>query len=127
MSFLFRFSEKDKKWSRENLDKYIEDDRLKWKFADKNEDKNLTREEFEYFHHPREHEAMSEYIAVVCSYDSSYSIIKSLRLDGTLLTSCIKSLDLIKLQLVFENQTCIKIDVCTIVASYYYYSALPIL
>lgn len=63
--FGFPESEKEKKWSRENLNKYIEDDRLKWKYADKNQDKNLTREEFEFFHHPREHEAMSEYIAVV--------------------------------------------------------------
>ncbi|XP_028414067.1 calumenin-like [Dendronephthya gigantea] len=63
--FGFIESEKDKKWSRENLYKYIEDDRLKWKYADKNDDKNLTREEFEFFHHPREHEAMSEYIAVL--------------------------------------------------------------
>jgi hypothetical protein len=62
---VFISAEKEKKWSRENLNKYIEDDRLKWKYADKNQDKNLTREEFEFFHHPREHEAMSEYIAVV--------------------------------------------------------------
>ena len=63
--FGFRESEKDKKWSRENLNKYIDDDRLKWKYADKNEDRNLTREEFEFFYHPREHEAMSEYVALV--------------------------------------------------------------
>ena len=53
------------KWNRDNLNKYIEDDRLKWKYADKNHDTNLTREEYEFFHHPLEHEAMGEYIALV--------------------------------------------------------------
>lgn len=62
----FIFTEKDTKWNRDNLNKYIEDDRLKWKYADKNHDTNLTREEYEYFHHPTEHEAMGEYIALVC-------------------------------------------------------------
>ena len=53
------------KWNRDNLNKYIEDDRLKWKYADKNHDTNLTREEYEFFHHPTEHEAMGEYLALV--------------------------------------------------------------
>ena len=65
--FFYCSLDKDKKWKRDNLSKYIEDDRLKWKFSDKNNNTSLNREEYEYFHHPREHEAMSEYVAVVRS------------------------------------------------------------
>ena len=53
------------KWERSELSVYIEEDRRKWKFADIDGDGVLTREEFDYFYHPREHEAMLKYIATV--------------------------------------------------------------
>ncbi|EDO42789.1 predicted protein [Nematostella vectensis] len=62
----YGFTDEDinKKWERNNLKDYIEDDRRKWKYADQDKDSRLTREEYEYFHHPKEHEVMIPYIAM---------------------------------------------------------------
>jgi hypothetical protein len=54
-----------KKWERKNLEQYIQDDKRKWKYADQDKDGRLTRQEYEYYHHPKEHEVMIPYVAMV--------------------------------------------------------------
>lgn len=53
------------KWERSNLDQYVVYDKKKWRYSDQDKDGKLNRQEFEYFHHPKEHEIMLPYIAVV--------------------------------------------------------------
>lgn len=53
------------RWERSDLEKYVISDKKKWKYADQDKDGLLTRQEYEYFQHPREHEAMLTYVAVV--------------------------------------------------------------
>ena len=42
-------------------------DKKKWRYSDQDKDGMLNRQEYEYFHHPKEHEIMLPYIAVVGS------------------------------------------------------------
>lgn len=58
-------SDLHKKWERKNLEYYIMDDKSKWKHADQDKNGRLTRQEYEYFHHPKEHEVMITYVAMV--------------------------------------------------------------
>ena len=53
------------KWERSNLEKYVLFDKKKWRYSDQDKDGMLNRQEYEYFHHPKEHEIMLPYIAVV--------------------------------------------------------------
>ena len=53
------------KWERSNLEKYVFFDKKKWRYSDQDKDGMLNRQEYEYFHHPKEHEIMLPYIAVV--------------------------------------------------------------
>ena len=53
------------KWERSNLEKYVLFDKKKWRYSDQHKDGMLNRQEYEYFHHPKEHEIMLPYIAVV--------------------------------------------------------------
>ena len=53
------------KWERSNLEKYVVYDKKKWRYSDQDKDGLLNRQEYEYFHHPKEHEIMLPYIAVV--------------------------------------------------------------
>lgn len=53
------------KWDRSNLEKYVVYDKKKWRYSDQDKDGMLNRQEYEYFHHPKEHEIMLPYIAVV--------------------------------------------------------------
>jgi len=53
------------RWERSNLEKYVVYDKKKWRYSDQDKDGMLNRQEYEYFHHPKEHEIMLPYIAVV--------------------------------------------------------------
>ena len=53
------------KWERSNLEKYVQFDKKKWRYSDQDKDGLLNRQEYEYFHHPKEHEVMLTYVAVV--------------------------------------------------------------
>lgn len=53
------------KWDRSNLEKYVVYDKKKWRYSDQDKDGMLNRQEYEYFRHPKEHEIMLPYIAVV--------------------------------------------------------------
>ncbi|KAK3731137.1 hypothetical protein QZH41_018339, partial [Actinostola sp. cb2023] len=53
-----------KKWERKNLEPYIFDDKRKWKYADQDKNGRLIRQEYEYFHHPKEYEVMITYVAM---------------------------------------------------------------
>ena len=53
------------RWERSNLEKYVVYDKKKWRYSDQDKDGLLNRQEYEYFHHPKEHEIMLPYIAVV--------------------------------------------------------------
>ena len=54
-----------KNWERPELEQYVIFDKRKWGFADQNKDSTLNRQEYEWFHHPKEHAAMMGYVAVV--------------------------------------------------------------
>ena len=54
-----------KRWERSNLEKYVQYDKKKWRYSDQDKDGMLNRQEYEYFHHPKEHEIMLPYVAVV--------------------------------------------------------------
>lgn len=58
-------SDLHKTWERKNLEPYVIDDKRKWKYADQDKNDRLSPIEYEYFRHPREHEAMITYIAMV--------------------------------------------------------------
>lgn len=66
MTRTFGFSEEDMhgKWERSNLEKYVQFDKKKWRYSDQDKDGLLNRQEYEYFHHPKEHEVMLTYVAV---------------------------------------------------------------
>lgn len=53
------------KWERSNLETYVLFDKKKWRYSDQDKDGMLNRQEYEYFHHPKEHEIMLPYVAVV--------------------------------------------------------------
>lgn len=53
------------RWERSNLEQYVVYDKKKWRYSDQDKDGMLNRQEYEYFHHPKEHEIMLPYIAVV--------------------------------------------------------------
>ena len=53
------------KWERSELEKYVQFDKKKWRYSDQDKDGMLNRQEYEYFHHPKEHEIMLPYVAVV--------------------------------------------------------------
>ena len=40
-------------------------DKKKWRYGDQDKDGLLNRQEYEYFHPPKEHEVMLTYVAVV--------------------------------------------------------------
>jgi len=69
----FGFTEEDmhNKWERSNLEKYVLFDKKKWRYSDQDKDGILNRQEYEYFHHPKEHEIMLSYVAValIDAYD----------------------------------------------------------
>ena len=44
---------------------YVQFDKKKWRYGDQDKDGMLNRQEYEYFHHPKEHEVMLTYVAVV--------------------------------------------------------------
>ena len=58
------------KWERSNLEKYVQFDKKKWRYSDQDKDGMLNRQEYEYFHHPKEHEVMLTYVAVVSIHDT---------------------------------------------------------
>ncbi|XP_058940838.2 calumenin-A [Pocillopora verrucosa] len=66
MTRTFGFTEEDMhiKWERSNLEKYVLFDKKKWRYSDQDKDGMLNRQDYEYFHHPKEHEIMLPYIAV---------------------------------------------------------------
>lgn len=62
----FGFVEEDmhSRWERSNLEKYVISDKKKWRYSDQDKDGMLNRQEYEYFHHPKEHKIMLPYVAV---------------------------------------------------------------
>ena len=56
------------RWERSNLEQYVLYDKKKWRYSDQDKDGMLNRQEFEYFYHPKEHEIMLPYVAVVGEY-----------------------------------------------------------
>ena len=71
------------KWERSNLEQYVVYDKKKWRYSDQDKDGKLNRQEFEYFHHPKEHEIMLPYIAVVRvnNFVLNFSAIIAIGLD----------------------------------------------
>ena len=50
------------------MEPYVLYDKKKWRYSDQDKDGMLNRQEFEYFYHPKEHEVMLPYVAVVREY-----------------------------------------------------------